>query len=123
MRSASLVRVSKLLVTLDHWNEADRKAPISLVYDELPSLARRHPRRERPNPTFRSPTLVHNAYVGLIFEDPPQPRNQAQLFGVVTELKQRVLVGRIRNRLTVKREWVTGRAWLPREMKNGETRK
>jgi hypothetical protein len=112
MRSASSVRVSKLLVILDHWNQADRKAPISLVYDELRSLARRHPRRERPNRTLRSPTLVHKAYVRLIFKDPPQLRNQAQLFGVVTELKQSVLVDRIRNRLTVKREWSTGRAWL-----------
>ena len=122
MRSASLVRVSKLLVTLDHWNEADRKAPISLVYDELPSLARRHPRRERPNRTLRSATLVHKAYVRLIFKEPQQPRNQAQLFGVATELTQRVLVDHVRNRLTVKREWATGRAWLQSEMKNGETR-
>jgi hypothetical protein len=113
MRSASSVRVSKLLVTLDHWNQADRKAPISLAYDELPSLARRHPRRERPNRTLRSATLVHKVYVQLIFKDPPQPRNQVQLFGVSTELKHRVLVDHVRNHLMIKREWMTGRAWLP----------
>jgi hypothetical protein len=111
MRSASSVRVSKRLVTLDHWDQADRKAPISLAYDEWRSLARRHPRRERPNRTLRSATLVHQAYVRLIFKDPPQPRNQAQVFGVATGLQQRVLVDHVRNRLTVKREWATGRAW------------
>jgi hypothetical protein len=92
MRSASSVRVSKMLITWDHSDQAGRDGLISSVYDELSSLARRYPRRECPNLTLRSGAHVRKAAVRLVFQDPPQSRNRAQLFGLAAERKQRVLV-------------------------------
>lgn len=44
---------------------------IPLVYDELPTLARAHLRRERPDHSLEATALVHEAYLRLLGDARP----------------------------------------------------
>ncbi len=95
--------VSRLLV---NWGQGDpdaREALIPLVYSELRRLARRYLSRERPNHTLQSAALVHEAYLRLVHQGPPQWQNRAHFFGVAAQLMRHILVDHARNRLAAKR--------------------
>src|SRR3989442_5908713 len=103
MCAASAGSVSKLLVM---WGQGDleaRDALIPLVYDELRRVARRHLGRERPDHTMQSAALVHEAYLRLVHQEPPQWRNRAHFFGVAAQLMRHLLVDHARNRRAAKR--------------------
>lgn len=102
--SASLVRtVSQLLVNWGHGDQEAREALIPLVYEELRRLARRYLWRERPDHTLQSAALVHEAYLRLVHQEPPQWQNRAHFFGVAAQLMRHILVDHARNRLAAKR--------------------
>jgi RNA polymerase sigma factor (TIGR02999 family) len=103
MHPASSAQVSKLLVNWGQGDQDAREALIPLVYDELRRLARRHLWRERPDHTLQSAALVHEAYLRLIHQDPPQWQNRAHFFGVAAQLMRHILVDHARNRLAAKR--------------------
>jgi RNA polymerase sigma factor (TIGR02999 family) len=102
--SARLVRtVSQLLVNWGHGDQEAREALIPLVYEELRRLARRYLCRERPDHTLQSAALVHEAYLRLVRQEPPQWQNRAHFFGVAAQLMRHILVDHARNRLAAKR--------------------
>jgi RNA polymerase sigma factor (TIGR02999 family) len=102
--SARLVRtVSQLLVNWGHGDQEAREALIPLVYEELRRLARRYLWRERPDHTLQSAALVHEAYLRLVRQEPPQWQNRAHFFGVAAQLMRHILVDHARNRLAAKR--------------------
>ena len=77
MPSDSTTSVTTLLV---RWRDGDREALeqlMPLVYDELRRLARHHLRRERSDHTLQSTALVHEAYLRLAEQNPPQWQNRA----------------------------------------------
>jgi RNA polymerase sigma factor (TIGR02999 family) len=103
MCAASAGIVSKLLVK---WGQGDleaREALIPLVYDELRRVAHRHLGRERSDHTLQSAALVHEAYVRLVHQDPPQWQSRAHFFGVAAQLMRHLLVDHARNRRAAKR--------------------
>jgi RNA polymerase sigma factor (TIGR02999 family) len=102
--SASVVRtVSQLLINWGHGDQEAREALIPLVYEELRRLARRYLWRERPDHTLQSAALVHEAYLRLVRQEPPQWQNRAHFFGVAAQLMRHILVDHARNRLAAKR--------------------
>ena len=102
--SASLVRtVSQLLVNWGHGDQEAREALIPLVYEELRRLARRYLWRERRDHTLQSAALVHEAYLRLVRQEPPQWQNRAHFFAVAAQLMRHILVDHARNRLAAKR--------------------
>jgi hypothetical protein len=118
MCPGSSTRVSPLL---GNWGQCDQdawEALTPLIYDELRRLARRHPGRERPDHTMQSATLIHEAYLRLVHQQPPKWQNRAHFFGVAAHVMRHILVDHAQGRLAAKREWVTARAWLQREMNN-----
>lgn len=96
-------RVSVLLL---NWGQGDPNARdelIPLVYAELRRIARRYLWQERPDHTLQSGALVHEAYLRLVHEKPPQWQNRAHFFGVAAQLMRHILVDHARRRLAAKR--------------------
>src|SRR6202171_5143780 len=103
MCPASAERVSELLLNWGHGDQNAREELIPLVYAELRRLARRYLLRRRPDHTLQSGALVHEAYLRLLHEEPPQWQNRAHFFGVAAQLMRHILVDHARNRLAAKR--------------------
>jgi len=95
--------VTALLV---RWREGDRKALdalIPLVYSELRRLARYYLQQERSDHTLQSTALVHEAYMRLAGQDPPQWQNRAHFFGIAAHIMRQILVEYARGRGAAKR--------------------
>jgi RNA polymerase sigma factor (TIGR02999 family) len=95
--------VTELLV---RWREGDREALealMPLVYDELRRLARHYLRQERSDHTLQSTALVHEAYLRLAGQNPPQWQNRAHFFGIAAHIMRQILVEYARGRSTAKR--------------------
>ena len=103
MCPASAARVSELLLNWGHGDKNAREELIPLVYAELRRIARRYLWQERPDHTLQSGALVHEAYLRLTHDEPPQWQNRAHFFGVAAQLMRRILVDHARSRLAVKR--------------------
>jgi len=95
--------VTELLV---RWREGDREALealMPLVYDELRRLARHYLRQERNDHTLQSTALVHEAYLRLAGQNPPQWQNRAHFFGIAAHVMRQILVEYARGRSASKR--------------------
>jgi len=94
--------VTELLV---RWRSGDGdalQALMPLVYDEMRRLAHRYLRRERPGHTLQSTALVHEAFVRLTGNAPPQWEDRAH-FGIAAHLMRQILVEYARSRKADKR--------------------
>ena len=95
--------VTQLLV---RWRDGDREALeelMPLVYDELRRLAHHYLRQERSDHTLQSTALVHEAYLRLAGQNPPQWQNRAHFFGIAAHIMRQILVEYARGRSTAKR--------------------
>ena len=95
--------VTELLV---RWRGGDRRALedlMPLVYDELRRLAHHYLRQERSDHTLQSTALVHEAYLRLAGQDPPQWQNRAHFFGIAARIMRQILVEYARGRNAAKR--------------------
>jgi RNA polymerase sigma factor (TIGR02999 family) len=84
---------------LARWRTGERQALDSLmplVYDELRRLARHYVARERPGHTLQTTALVHEAYVRLVGQHPPEWKDRAHFFGVAARLMRQILVDHAR---------------------------
>jgi RNA polymerase sigma factor (TIGR02999 family) len=84
--------VTDLLV---RWREGDRQALDSLmplVYIELRRLANHYLQRERSDHTLQSTALVHEAFLRLAGQNPPQWQNRAHFFGIAAHIMRQILV-------------------------------
>jgi len=91
---------------LTRWRSGDRQALdalMPLVYRELRRLARHYLQQERPDHTLQSTALVHEAYVRLLGQSPPEWKSRAHFFGVAARLMRQILVDHARNHEAAKR--------------------
>jgi len=96
-------QVTQLLV---RWRDGDRQALealMPLVYDELRRLAHHYLRQERADHTLQSTALVHEAYMRLAGQNPPQWQNRAHFFGIAARVMRQILVEYARARGAAKR--------------------
>jgi RNA polymerase sigma factor (TIGR02999 family) len=103
LRDPTATPVTELLV---RWRSGDPEALQSLmplVYDEMRRLAHRYLRRERPGHTLQSTALVHEAFVRLTGNAPPQWEDRAHFFGIAAHLMRQILVEYARTRNAGKR--------------------
>lgn len=63
-----------------------------LVYAELRRLANYYLQRERSDHTLQSTALVHEAYLRLAGNSPPQWQNRAHFFGIAAHIMRQILV-------------------------------
>jgi len=96
--------VSALLARLRAGDEESLQRLVPLVYNELRRLAHYHLRRERPDHTLQTTALVHEAYLGLMREQPTDFENRAHFFGVCANLMREILVQYARRRKAAKRD-------------------
>jgi len=95
--------VTELLV---RWRDGDREALdtlMPLVYAELRRLAQHYLRRERSDHTLQSTALVHEAYLRLAGQNPPQWQNRAHFFGIAANIMRQILVEHARAQNAAKR--------------------
>ena len=91
---------------LFRWRSGDSAALESLlplVYDELRRLAHHYLQRERSEHTLQSTALVHEAYIRLTGNAPPEWHDRAHFFGIAAHLMRQILVEHARGRGRVKR--------------------
>ena len=91
---------------LARWRNGDREALDALmpqVYEELRRLARHYLRQERSDHTLQSTALVHEAYVRLLGQNPPEWKNRAHFFGIAARLMRQILVDHARSHHAAKR--------------------
>jgi RNA polymerase sigma factor (TIGR02999 family) len=91
---------------LGRWRAGDQQALqvlIPLVYEELRRIARHHLRQERPDHTLQSTALVHEAYLKLMNQGPPDVENQAHFLAVSSRLMRQILVDHARRHRAAKR--------------------
>lgn len=103
VQNGSPRQVTDLLV---RWRAGDREALdalMPLVYEELRRLARHYLRQERPDHTLQSTALVHEAYVRLVGQNPPEWKSRAHFFGVAARLMRQILVDHARTNRAAKR--------------------
>jgi RNA polymerase sigma-70 factor (ECF subfamily) len=74
-----------------------------LVYEELRRLAHHYLRQERSDHTLQSTALVHEAYLRLAGQNPPQWQNRAHFFGIAAHIMRQILVEYARGRGAAKR--------------------
>jgi RNA polymerase sigma factor (TIGR02999 family) len=95
--------VTELLV---RWRSGDQHALdalVPLVYDELRRLAHHYLRQERSDHTLQSTALVHEAYLRLAGQHPPEWQNRAHFFGIAARIMRQILVEHARSRAAAKR--------------------
>ena len=103
MESGPTNEVTELLV---RWRAGERQALdalMPLVYNELRRLARYYVGREHPGHTLQTTALVHEAYVRLVGQNPPEWKNRAHFFGVSARLMRQILVDHARGKQADKR--------------------
>lgn len=106
MQSSSRQGDPSITELLVRWRAGDEKALASLVplvYGELRSLAHHYLRQERPDHTLQSTALVHEAFVRLVGQAPPDLQNRAHFFGVAARLMREILVDYARSQRAAKR--------------------
>ncbi|AMY07928.1 RNA polymerase sigma factor [Luteitalea pratensis] len=86
--------VTQLLLAWADGDEAVLDPLMSLVYDELHRIARRHMVRER-SPSLQPTALVHEAYLRLVGQS-AKWQNRAHFFAVAARMMRRILVARAR---------------------------
>ncbi len=74
-----------------------------MVYGELRRLAHYYLQRERSEHTLQSTALVHEAYLRLAGNTPPQWQNRAHFFGIAAHLMRQILVEYARSHAAAKR--------------------
>jgi len=88
------------------WRGGDREALeelMPLVYEELRRLAHHYLRQERTDHTLQSTALVHEAYLRLAGQNPPEWQNRAHFFGIAAHIMRQILVKYARGRGAAKR--------------------
>ena len=95
--------VTELLV---RWRAGDQlalDALMPLVYGELRRLAQHYLRKERSDHTLQSTALVHEAYMRLAGQAPPEWQNRAHFYGIAAHIMRQILVEHARGRGAAKR--------------------
>ncbi len=96
--------VTELLI---RWRAGDREALrtlVPIVYQELRAMAHGMLRAERRGHTLQSTALVHEAYLKLAKQGPPEVQNRSHFFAVAAKLMREILVDYARSRGAAKRD-------------------
>jgi len=79
----------------------DRLLP--LVYDELRRVAEKHLRGQQPSHTLQPTALVHEMYVRLVGQAPPDVRDRIHFLSVAAQVMRQVLIDHARMKYAEKR--------------------
>jgi RNA polymerase sigma factor (TIGR02999 family) len=95
--------VTRLLIAWRQGDPAALDAVVTLVYDELRSLARAQVRRGGPEQSLGATGLVHEVYLKLVDHSRLEVRDRGHFFALAARAMRQVLVDRARRRSAEKR--------------------
>jgi RNA polymerase sigma-70 factor (ECF subfamily) len=95
--------VSQLLQAWERGDSSAFDALMSIVYDELRRMARRHMAHQSPGHTLQTTALIHEAYMKLVDLKDVAWQNRAHFFAVAAKAMRHVLVDYARSRGAAKR--------------------
>lgn len=94
--------VTMLLSAAARGDAAAAQQLFPLVYDELRRMAAAKMAREQPGQTLQATALVHEAWLRLGGDQPPEWQNRAHFFGAAAEAMRRILVDAARRKRSEK---------------------
>ena len=103
MNPAEPTDITGLLAAWNRGDEAALNHLVSLVYEDLRGLARRHLRRQSSGQMVESGTLVHEVYVKLLQTGSIRCNNRAHFFALCSQMIRRILVDHARKQRSAKR--------------------
>jgi RNA polymerase sigma factor (TIGR02999 family) len=104
--SLSLPAQDAVTSWLQRWGYGDGEAVNAVfpaVYRELRQVGRRMLARERPDHTFSTTALVHEAYLRLLGQDRLRARDRQEFFAIAGITMRRILVDHARRKKRLKR--------------------
>ena len=95
--------VTQLLSEWAKGNQAALDKLTPLVYRELHQRARNFLRRERPDHTLQPTALIHESYLRLVSDSPPEWNGRAHFFAIASRVMRQILVDHARRQRAEKR--------------------
>jgi RNA polymerase sigma factor (TIGR02999 family) len=95
--------VTQILAAAQQGDATAAEQLMTLVYQELRTLAAQKMTREAPGQTLQPTALVHEAWLHLGGDAQPNWQNRAHFFGAAAEAMRRILVDRAREKKALKR--------------------
>jgi RNA polymerase sigma factor (TIGR02999 family) len=95
--------VTRLLSEWSEGNHAALEELTPLVYADLHMRARNYLRRERADHTLQPTALIHEAYLRLVHESPPEWTGRVHFLAVASCVMRRILVDHARRHAAEKR--------------------
>jgi len=117
--------VTKLLLDWSRGNQAALEELTPLVYKDLRQRARNYLRGERPGHTLQPTALIHEAYLRLANDSPPEWNSRAHFLAVASRVMRQILVDHARRHGAGKRgsgvaNVSLDEALLPARAENGD---
>lgn len=95
--------ITEILAAAQQGDSSAGERLIAVVYGELRAVAAGMMAREGAGHTLQPTALVHEAWLRLGGDEQPAWQNRAHFFGAAAEAMRRILVGRARQKMTLKR--------------------
>jgi RNA polymerase sigma factor (TIGR02999 family) len=95
--------VTRILQTIGAGDAHSTEQLLPLVYDELRRLATARLAAERPGQTLSATSLVHEAYLRLVGNEPLAWDSRGHFFAAAAEAMRRIVIERARAKATQKR--------------------
>ena len=99
--------VTLVLKQLQAGDKSAYERLLSVVYDELRSLARSYIKHQNPGHTLEPTALVHEAYLKLVQQDNPNYEGRVHFFAVAAKAMRQLLIDHARKKNAAKR----GEGW------------
>jgi RNA polymerase sigma factor (TIGR02999 family) len=94
-----MTEASRIMQAIEDGNAQAAHELLPLVYDELRRLAAQKLSLEKPGQTLDATSLVHQAYLRLVGDDPAKRWNgQRHFFAAAAEAMRRILVENVRRK-------------------------
>jgi RNA polymerase sigma factor (TIGR02999 family) len=94
-----MTEATRIMQAIEAGNTQAASELLPLVYDELRRLASQKLAQEKPGQTLDATSLVHQAYLRLVGEDPAKRWNgQKHFFAAAAEAMRRILVENVRRK-------------------------
>jgi RNA polymerase sigma factor (TIGR02999 family) len=95
--------VTSILSAIEQGDSKAADQLLPLVYDELRKLAAQKLAQEKPGQTLQATALVHEAYLRLVDQNPPQRwQSRGHFFAAAAEAMRRILVENARRKASAK---------------------
>ena len=95
--------VSQLLERIQDGDRSAEGRLFDLLYTDLRRMAAHQLRRERSDHTLQPTALVHEVYVKVFAQSPPETRTRAHFMALAAQVMRRFLVDHARTRTAEKR--------------------